>query len=327
MFKVRHQLRRCAAIAGVCVATMAFACQKTPAKETAADAGPQEGSAEGPQGGGPGASKTSNGQATAAGGSAATLPDAKTLLDKAVQASGGRERFAQVQSFYAEGTIELAAQNISGDLRVWWDRTGFYTESNMFGIGHVRAGGANGKSWMQDPVNGLRELHGKEAEQASWASSLSLVSEWSKFFETATTVGEREIDGQAVYDVMLKSATGDEVKLSFAKDSGMHVEQSFRRAGPMGEMPVSIRLQDYRELEGMKVSFRQVTDGSLAKMTQQLTTLKLNAPVDRAKFAMPSIAAGQIPAPAVHGGKDHPSRQGMPYGPDGKPGRPVPAGP
>ena len=241
------------------------------------------------------------------------LPTAETVLEKAVEAVGGRAKLDAVESFYYAGEISVLAQNIAGEIEIWWKGGDFYTEQQMVGIGKIRAGKSGSTIWSDDPINGLRRLEGAEAEQHTWASSLMLAADWKRYFESAETIEERQVEGSTVYDVKLTSSSGAEVVLTFDADSGLQVAQKYEQATPMGKMPVSVTMEDYREIDGIKVAFRQVTDASLAKATQTITKLELNPTVDTSRFAMPSTEHDTVKKDTL-----------MPFDADGKPGKPVP---
>ena len=219
------------------------------------------------------------------------LPDAEAVLAKAVEAVGGKDKLATITSFHLVGKLLVTGQNITGDLELWWKDGDFYTEQKMVGIGEIRAGKQGAKIWSEDPINGRRELTGLEAEQHTWASSLLLAADWKRYFATAETIGQRDKDGKTLYDVKLKSASGAEVELTFDAESGLQVAQKFQQDTPLGKMPVAVEMQDYRDVDGLKLPFKQVTDASLAKATQEIVSIEFNVPVDTAKFAMPTGGA------------------------------------
>ncbi|MCA9704780.1 MAG: hypothetical protein KDK70_02885 [Myxococcales bacterium] len=215
------------------------------------------------------------------------LPAATGLLQKAALAMGSAEALAKVQSFYYRGTIEMKGQNIRGDLQIWWKGGDFFMEQVIPGIGEMRAGKRGDEIWAEDPINGPRRLSGIEAEQHAWASSLLLAAEWNRYFDTAQTVGERAVDGRTVYDVELSAASGLAVTMSFDAESGLQVAQSFEQVTPMGKQPFDVRFEDYREVEGVKLAFRQVIDAKVQQVIQEITEVKINAEVDESRFGYP----------------------------------------
>lgn len=221
----------------------------------------------------------------------AGLPSAEELLARAVEAQGGAAKVEAIQSLHLEGTVSVSGQNIQGDMKLWWKNGDFYSEQTMVGIGTVRAGKSGDVTWSDDPISGLRQLTGVEAEQNAWASSPSLPAQWKRYFETAKTVGERDLDGKKIYDVELVAKSGTKVTLSFDAASGLQVAHAFSQASPLGDTPVQVKLEDYREVDGFKLPYQQVMDISIAKATQTLSVVEFNVPVDTTKFAMPTGGA------------------------------------
>ena len=99
-------------------------------------------------------------------------------------------------------------------------------------------------------------------------------------------------EGKKVYDIELSAKSGATLTVTLDAKSHLMVEQSFKVHSPLGSMPVTIRSTDYRGVDGMKIPYKQVTDASLMELTQELTVVELNAPVDEATFAMPT---GDVP--------------------------------
>lgn len=252
-------------------------------------------------------------------GAAPTLPDAEALLARAVEASGGAATVQKVHSFHSEGEISIVGQAIRGKMSLWWKDGDFYTVQEIPGIGVLQAGKRGDTLWSQDPITGLRQLEGVEAEQHRWASSFLLPADWKTFFKTAETLGERTLaEGPTVYDVKLTSESGAEMQLSFDKTSGLPIEQKFEQVSVLGNAPLVTLLEDYREVDGLKLPFKQVTKTSVAQAIQQTHTLELDVEVDTSKFAIPSRGEEVVDAETLE-------KPPMPRDADGKPGRPVPA--
>jgi hypothetical protein len=215
------------------------------------------------------------------------LPAAEAILARAAQAMGSKAALDRVRSFYYRGTIEMTGLNIRGDLEIWWKGGDFFMEQIVPGVGEMRAGKRGDQIWAEDPINGRRMLTGIEAEQNAWAASLLLVAEWTRYFDTAKTVAQRKVEGRTLHDVELRAASGLEVTMSFDAESGLQVGQSFEQVTPMGKQPFEVRFEDYREVEGIKLAFRQVIDAKVQQVVQEIIEVKINAEVDETKFAFP----------------------------------------
>jgi hypothetical protein len=236
-------------------------------------------------------------EATPAEPAAPELPAAASILDRATQAMGGKDAIERVESFYYRGTIEMVGQNIRGDLEIWWKRGDFFMQQTVPGIGEMRAGKRGDVIWSEDPIHGLRKLSGVEAEQHAWASSLLLAAEWKRYFDQAQTVGARTVDGRTIYDVELGATSGLQVVMSFDAESGLQVGQSFDQVTPMGKQPFVVRFEDYREVEGIQLAYRQVIDAKVQQVVQEITEVRINAEVDESKLAFPRTGAQVVRQP------------------------------
>lgn len=224
------------------------------------------------------------------------LPAAETILARAAEAMGTPEAIARVESFYYRGTIEIPAQNIHGDLEIWWKNGDFFMEQDIAGVGEMRAGKLGDEIWAEDPISGRRRLSGVEAEQHAWASSLLLAAEWTRFFDRARTVAAREESGRTVYDVELSSASGLTVVMSFDAETGLQIGQAFDQVTPMGTQPFEVHFEDYREVEGLELAFKQVIDAQIQQIVQEITEVKINVEVDESRFGFPH-AGGVVRQP------------------------------
>jgi hypothetical protein len=246
--------------------------------------------------------------AVAAAPSAPELPAAEGILARAATAMGGKEAIDGVKSFYYRGTIELVGQNIHGDLEIWWKGGDFFMEQLVPGVGQMRAGKRGDEIWSADPIHGLRRLSGVEAEQHAWASSLLLAAEWQRYFQSANTIAVRREGDRTIHDVELGAPSGLRVVMSFDAASGLQVGQSFEQVTPMGKQPFDVRFEDYREVEGIKLAYRQVIDAKVHRVVQVITEVRLNAEVDESMFGFPRTGADLVqqvapaPEPGAEGG-------------------------
>lgn len=219
---------------------------------------------------------------------AADLPPAEEVLEQAVVALGGRDKLDAVKSFYSESKMEIPAQKISAVVRTWWKDGDFYMENDMTGVGLSQVWKHGEDIWSQDPINGRRKLEGKEARQSMWGASVSLAADWKRYFQTAETVGRRAEGETELIDVKLTDADGTEVTLSFDATSHLPVEQSFTQETPMGNLPIRTTMEDYRDVAGVKTSFRSTTNMAVMSAVQTVEKFEPNVEVDEAKFVPPA---------------------------------------
>lgn len=215
------------------------------------------------------------------------LPAAEDVLTKAVEALGGREKIDSVESFYAEAETVIPQQNITSVAKTWWKDGRSYVEQEMPQVGVFKVWTTPEGVWSEDPINGLRKLEGKELAQARWGESLVLVADWEKHFDAAQTKGRRKKDDKTLIDVELTSESGSSLKIAFDEDTGLPLEQSFVQVSPNGNMPLTVYIEEYEEVDGLKREKKTVTDMTLLKATTTMKSFEAGAKVPDKKLQPP----------------------------------------
>lgn len=204
------------------------------------------------------------------------LPEAEAVLEKAVQAVGGRTLIDAVESYYLESVMQVPAQNLTASSKLWWHEGRFHAVTEMPGVGVTRVWGDDTTIWAEDPINGRRKVEGVEAHQTRWGNAIVLAADWKRYFSAARTQTRRETQDGVLIDVVLTADNGDEVVLSFDETSGLLREQHFKQASPMGAMPVRLEYHEYQELSGLLVPMRAVMDLGVMTAETKLRKLQTN---------------------------------------------------
>ena len=93
----------------------------------------------------------------------AGMPTVDQILDKYVQALGGKAAIEKVSSTITKGTFDLPAMGVSGTLEIYAKAPNKNaTIINLPGFGVVQLGFNGTLAWAQDPQTGMRELSGSE---------------------------------------------------------------------------------------------------------------------------------------------------------------------
>jgi photosynthetic reaction center cytochrome c subunit len=221
-------------------------------------------------------------------------PSPDEILDKYVQAVGGVERAAALTSLTGKGTYEgydTGHEQVSIDIfakspdrRTTIIHTGDGDSTTAF---DGRAAWIAAPELMRPiPLLALTggELDGTkvEAELSFPARIKQILIEWR--------VGDTVmIDDREVEVLQGKLARGGlPVKLYFDKQTNLLVRLVRFTDSPVGVVPTQIDYSDYRVVSGLKLPFRWVTTWTDGQSTTELTEVRVNAPIDEARFAKPS---------------------------------------
>lgn len=216
------------------------------------------------------------------------LPEARSLLDKHIEAMGGEAQVLKGAQGTAKGSFGMPAAGISAPMTIWMDGQGnLATEVELPGMGTIRSG-VNGETvWGVDPFQGPRILEGLErAEQLDNASIDGSLRKDSMVASMQTT-GRAEYDGRACYKVELKWRSGRDSWDCYAIDDGLLLASGGKSHSPMGEVEVVNIVKRYAELSGLRMPV--LSEMQMMGQTQVISidSFDPTAP-DAAVFALPA---------------------------------------
>ena len=219
---------------------------------------------------------------------AVKMPDGKTVLERAHEASGGKA-MAKHQNRVQKGTFSVPAQQLTGSFTTYSAPPNlFLNVIEMSMIGKMQQGYDGKVAWSNDAMQGPRILSDEELE--SMLVEANFDSDLTDVFPEATTVGDGSFGGHDCWKVSMKTSTGNESIGWFDKDSGLMRGMERTMKSPMGELPVKVILGDYAEAHGMKYPMK--TTMEMAGMQQVMTVDEVLVNVaDMPSFSPPAEVA------------------------------------
>lgn len=222
---------------------------------------------------------------------AEVMPSVDQIVDKYVQALGGKAAIEKFTSSAAKGTFEIAAFGASGTAEIWEkapNKNALRLDIPGFGI--VEEGFNGTVAWSKDPQSGLREKTGMELAatklDAEFYKPIKLKTLYPKIMVKGT--GKEKVGEKDAYVLEATPAEGPVEIWYFDVASGLLVRTDTERESPQGKVSVQSFLEDYKDVDGMKLPFllRNVTPAFTIVI--KLDEVKRNVPVDDAKFNKPA---------------------------------------
>lgn len=208
------------------------------------------------------------------------------VLNKYVQALGGREALVQAKTRVMKGTATArdlqqtpitVQEKVTGEYRIDTEgRQG--VQSRVF----------DGKSaWVQMP-NGVREVEGLNAQQIRRLADLGLPLDAKQRYQNLRAARYGSIDGAPAIVLTGSPAQNVTEWLQFDRSSGLLLRRNIFTRTPLGQLQEQVDYSDYRDVSGVKLPFqvRYATWNNVS--TQRFTDVKLNAPIEDAQFAKPA---------------------------------------
>jgi predicted aspartyl protease len=232
------------------------------------------------------------------------LPDSKpaqeenaTALFARFKTASGGIQWDEIRSLQDRGT--LSAGGLSGEIHSTQDLlTG--RSASRHKLGSISgAGGYDGRAaWQRGPGGEVAVLDAPEAKRRARSQAwLDARAYWypQRIPATYEAIETRQLDGCTYHIIEAIPTDGDPIALWFAADTDL-LARIVRRRG--ADIATTV-LDDYRDVDGVRLAFRSVTDradatGSIdprQRMQIVLDEITTNVTVTDADFAVPAMAA------------------------------------
>jgi len=221
-------------------------------------------------------------------------PSADQILDKYIQALGGAQRLAGIQSFIATGTsVGYEGLGGGGQFQIFGKAPDQRTVQIVF-KDHPERGDStrayNGTAgWIKSPrgLLGQYDLTGSELDGLRLEAQLAFPGQIKQVLTSLRAGNPDTINGSDVDVVQGTGPRGVLATLYFDKQSGLLVRMVRYGRSPVGRVPVQSDYADYRDVGGVKFPFKYTFSWLDGRDAFQLTEVKTNVPIDAAKFGKP----------------------------------------
>jgi len=246
-------------------------------------------------------------------------PPADKIVDKYLQAIGGVERLASLKSYAAKGTsVGFGGFGGGGKVEIFAKFPDQRATVIDFPNSPERGDSLrifNGReAWMETPLTVLGEyqLTGGELDGARLDAQLTFPGQIKQVLtnlRVSMPVTISDLPGPSsqtssqssmvavgqdrlVNVVQGTTPHGTLATLYFDQESGLLVRMVRYGNSPIGRVPTQIDYGDYREVNGVKLSFRILFAWLGGRDAIQLNEVKTNVPIDAAKFGRPAPSKG-----------------------------------
>lgn len=220
---------------------------------------------------------------------AAKLPTVDQVLDKYVQAIGGKAAVEKQTSRVAKGSFEIPAFGASGTAEIYAKAPNKSASTfDIAGYGVVQQVFDGKTGWSLDPQGGLRELAGAELASKKLDSEFSKPVRLKQLYPKIVVKGTDKVGDKDVYVLEATPVESSVETWYFDTQTGLILREDAERESPEGKQAIQIFYEDYKEVDGVKMAFslRQITPAFTLNI--KMVEIKHNVPVDDAKFNKPA---------------------------------------
>lgn len=210
------------------------------------------------------------------------------ILARYTKAIDPQGKIATMEGFKTVATMEMPAAGMSATVTAYQRRPNQMVSTiTLAGLGEMKQGFDGTTAWSVNPMTGPRILPPEEAKELIDGADFKAMGRDPSLFTTMEAAGETTVEGEATDCVKLTWKSTSRVTTEcFSRASGLLLEMRATQASPQGEVQVTARYYDYKEVGGMMMAHR--VENSLMGMQQ---TIRLSevvvGPVDAKLFELP----------------------------------------
>lgn len=214
------------------------------------------------------------------------LPAATAVLDKYVQAVGGAEAIAKVESHVQKGKLSgFGPEPVPVDVTAKRQDKRITTVHGKRGDNITAVNGQSG--WLGNSGRPPRDMSSVESDSARLDAALLFPTDPRSLFQDLKVRSQEMLDGKDTIKIIAKNEGMPPAELWFDAQSGLIVRLVRYVETPLGRNPTQIDYADYRDADGVKIPYRWTVARPSGRFTIQIDDSQQNVPVDDKTFEKP----------------------------------------
>ncbi len=217
-----------------------------------------------------------------------TPTPAEELIGKYVTAIGGQTNIDKVKSRTLTGSTTAGGNSVSFEI-MQAPPNKFYIRATT-GQGVIERG-FDGQIGWEKSTNGVRQLNSVEIARLQGSINLWGNLKLKEQYTRLRTQGRDKVGDRDAYVVLAARSDTDVERLYFDVETGLLLRRVTYLRTMVGVIPEQFDFEDYRDVDGVKLPFIvriSSVDAGNPVSVRAYSEMKLNAPVDEAKFKKPA---------------------------------------
>lgn len=216
------------------------------------------------------------------------LPTAREIVARYEKALGGREANEKIKSWTTKGTVELSPMGARGTFETIASAPNrLLNKVHLEGLGDIINGFDGTTAWTINPLQGSRELTGTELLQTKFSSDFYRNVALEKQYPKMEVTGIEKVNGKDAYVVVGTPEGLPASTMYFDTASGLLVRTDDTFVSPEGKQPVSLFIEEMKQVDGVMVPSKMRTKLPAFEMTMTVSDIKSGPEIPASQFARP----------------------------------------
>jgi hypothetical protein len=217
-----------------------------------------------------------------------SLPSAQSIIDRHIEAVGGRVALKTHNSLSVQGSMTIPANGMTGTIEVFAARPNkLLVKTNLAGVGEVQEGFDGTVAWSMNPMTGPMLATGDELAQKAFDADFEGALGIATKYAAIKTLEKTTFEGRPVYKLALTRKTGGDDIEFYDVETGLKAGGTIERKNPMGTISVTSTLSDYKKFGDIlhPTTMKQTMTG--VQIVTTFTTIEYDK-VNPAIFELPA---------------------------------------
>jgi hypothetical protein len=227
--------------------------------------------------------------ASLAGQPAKSALTAEQIIDRSIEATGGRAAIEKLTSTHARGVMEFTSQELHGTMELFAKAPDKQLLiMNLETVGEIRQAFDGHVAWGQDAEGRVIEISGAPLGDVQRSAVFNAAIKWREQFPKAEVTGKETVGDRKAWVVRLTPATGKPILRYFDTETFLMLRETGNRDTPQGPMDVRADFSDYRDVGGVKAPFLIRQNLPMGEIVLRVSEIENNVEIEDARFAKPA---------------------------------------
>lgn len=218
------------------------------------------------------------------------------IIEKAIEASGGRDLISEAKYVTMKGTLAIPAAGIEGNITTYIKAPdNMLIHTNIPMIGEQKQGYNGEVAWSSDPMGGPRIMPEEETKALKQEADPANRLNYKADNPVIEYKGETEFDGKKAHKIRLVDTDGMESTEYYDIEKHFMIGSEAKVPTPMGQIQTTSMLRDYKDMGGVMQPTLMVQ-----RMGPQEFTIKINEvsydEIDASVFELPAAVQALVKA-------------------------------
>lgn len=217
-------------------------------------------------------------------------PTAEQIIEKSIQAGGGRAAMEKVTSTVFKGVMGTSADEMHNTVEYYAKAPNKrLVAMNLEGVGEILQGFDGTVAWNRLAGQEAVEVTGPQLAEVRRETLFNALLKWRELYSKVEMKGKQKVGDREAYVVVLTPAADQPLTQYYDAETFLLLRQSGNFSTPQGSMDIQVDLLDYRDIGGgLKAPFERRQTMPMGAIVMKITKLENNVEIDDAKFAKPA---------------------------------------